>query len=51
MMASRPLEQGKVAMSREDLTAFFQRLAPARLALEVGGQSPWASRLAQAAGL
>lgn len=47
----RPLEQGRVAMSREDLTAFFQRLAPARLVLEVGGQSPWVSRLAQAAGL
>lgn len=47
----QPLEQGRVAMSRKDLTVFFQRIAPARLVLEVGGQSPWVSRLAQAAGL
>ena len=47
----QPLEQGRVAMSRKDLTVFFQRFAPARLVLEVGGQSPWVSRLAQAAGL
>ena len=46
-----PREQGKVAMFAKDLTAFFQRVAPARLVLEVGGQSPWVSRLAQTAGL
>jgi transposase len=46
-----PREQGKVAMSPKDLTAFFARVAPARLVLEVGGQSPWVSRLAQTAGL
>ena len=42
---------GRVAMSRKDLTAFFQRFAPARLVLEVGGQSPWVSRLAKEQGL
>ncbi len=46
-----PHEQGKVAMFAKDLTAFFDRLGPARLVLEVGGQSPWVSRLAQTAGL
>lgn len=46
-----PREQGKVAMSPKDLTAFFARVVPARLVLEVGGQSPWVSRLAQTAGL
>jgi len=49
--AGRPLEQGRVAMSPAELTAFFQRFASARLILEVGGQSPWVSRLAQAAGM
>jgi transposase len=48
---SRPLEQGRVAMSLAELTAFFQRVAPARLILEVGGQSPWVSRLAKEQGL
>ena len=48
---SKPLEEGKVAMLPKDLTAFFRRVALARLILEVGGQSPWVSRLAQAAGL
>ena len=47
----RAHEQGKVAMSPTELTAFFARVAPARLVMEVGGQSPWVSRLAQAAGL
>lgn len=47
----RILEQGQAAMSRADLTAFFQRLAPARLVLEVGGQSAWVSRLAKEQGL
>jgi hypothetical protein len=46
-----PHEQGKVVMSPKDLTAFFARVAPARLVMEVGGQSPWVSRLAQTAGL
>ena len=50
-VGDRPREQGKVAMSPKDLTAFFARVAPARLVMEVGGQSPWVSRLAQAAGL
>ncbi|MSR63989.1 MAG: IS110 family transposase [Planctomycetes bacterium] len=47
----RAHEQGKVTMSPKDLTAFFERVVPARLVLEVGGQSPWVSRLAQTAGL
>lgn len=47
----RAHEQGKVAMLPKDLTALFARVAPARLVLEVGGQSPWVSRLAQTAGL
>lgn len=48
---SRPLEQGRVAMSPTELTAFFQRFGSARLILEVGGQSPLVSRLAHAAGM
>jgi len=47
----RPLEQGKVAMSPAELTAFFERVGPARLVVEVGGHSPWVSRLAQTAGM
>lgn len=47
----RPLEQGRVAMSRANLTAFFERIGSARLVLEVGGQSPWVSRLAREQGM
>lgn len=47
----RILEQGQDAMSRTDLTAFFQRPASARVVLEVGGQSAWVSRLAKEQGL
>jgi len=47
----RVLEQGRVAMSPAELTAFFERVGPARLVVEVGGHSPWVSRLAQAAGM
>jgi transposase len=47
----RALEQGRVAMSPAELTAFFERVGPARLVLEVGRHSPWVSRLAQAAGM
>ena len=49
--SGKPREEGKVAMLTKDLTAFFKRVAPARLVKEVGGQSPWVSRLAQAAEL
>lgn len=38
-------------MSPAELTAFFRRFGSARLILEVGGQSPWVSRLAHAAGM
>jgi len=38
-------------MSRAELAAFFQRFAPARLVMEVGGQSPWVSRLAETSGM
>jgi len=47
----QPLEQGRVAMSPAELTTFFERVGPARLVVEVGGHSPWVSRLAQAAGM
>jgi hypothetical protein len=47
----KPLEEGKVAMLQKDLTAFFKRFMSARLVMEVGGQSPWVSRLAHDAGL
>lgn len=47
----RPLEKGRVSMSPAELTAFFERVGPARLVVEVGGHSPWVSRLAQAAGM
>lgn len=47
----RAHEQGKVRMSPKNLREFFERVVPARLVLEVGGQSPWVSRLAQSVGL
>jgi transposase len=45
------LRQGRVATTREDLAKFFGELAPARIVMEVGGHSPWVSRLAQSSGL
>jgi transposase len=41
----RHLEDGKVAMTREALSALLSRFAPARLVVEAGGHSPWVSRL------
>ena len=39
-VGDRPREQGKVAMSPKDLAAFFARVAPARLVMEVAGLRP-----------
>lgn len=47
----RSLEEGKVPTTRPALRELFARLAPVRLVMEVGGQSPWVSRLAEEVGL
>lgn len=47
----RSLEEGRAPTTRPALQKLFARLTPARLVLEVGGQSSWVSRLAEEAGL
>ncbi len=44
-------DQGRVATTREALTKFLETYRGARIVLEVGGHSPWVSRLAAEAGL
>lgn len=45
------LAAGKVKMTRDDLRVLFQRYVGCRLVIEVGGHSPWVSRLAAACGM
>lgn len=45
------VEEDRAMTTREALAPLFQRLAPARMVMEVGGQSPWISRLAKEQGL
>jgi len=43
--------EGSVRTTREALSAVFTRFAPRVVALEVGGHSPWVSRLAESQGI
>ncbi len=45
------LSVGKVASTRAQLTALFQRWKGCRVVIEAGGHSPWISRLASEAGM
>ena len=45
------LAVGKVATTRADLTALFERWKDCRLVIEAGGHSPWISRLAKKCGM
>jgi transposase len=44
--SGRHVDVGKVAMTREAVSAMLNRFVPARLVVEAGGHSPWVSRLA-----
>jgi len=45
------LDKGKVATTRADLSALFERWKGCRLVIEAGGHSPWISRLGVACGM
>jgi transposase len=44
------IDEGRIATQTRAIISFFARLAPARVALEVGPRSPWISRLVAVAG-
>ncbi len=44
--AGQQVETGRVAMTREGVSAMLRRLLPSRFVVEAGGHSPWVSRLA-----
>lgn len=45
------LDKGKVATTRADLSALFERWNGCRLVIEAGGHSPWISRLGVTCGM
>jgi transposase len=49
--AGAPVGEGSVRTTREALDALFARFSPREVALEVGGHSPWVSRLAESRGI
>jgi transposase len=49
--AGATVGEGSVRTTREGLQALFARFAPREVALEVGGHSPWVSRLAESQGI
>lgn len=49
--AGRTVGEGSVRTTRDALDALFTRFAPREVALEVGGHSPWVSRLAESRGI
>jgi hypothetical protein len=44
------VEEGRVKMTRKEVTVHFQRLAAARIAMEAGTHSGWVSRLLESFG-
>lgn len=49
--AGASVAEGSVRTTREALGELFTRFAPQEVALEVGGHSPWVSRLAESKGI
>lgn len=49
--AGAKVGEGSVRTTREALQALFARFSPREVALEVGGHSPWVSRLAESQGI
>jgi transposase len=49
--AGASVGEGSVRTTRETLEALFTRFAPREVVLEVGGHSPWVSRLAESLGI
>lgn len=49
--AGTTVGEGSVRTTREGLQELFARFAPREVALEVGGHSPWVSRLAESHGI
>jgi transposase len=47
----RTVDEGSVRTTHETLEALFTRFAPREVVLEVGGHSPWVSRLAESLGI